>query len=417
MTKGPQVFTSNARQEAARDEATAAKDAAADAFVTLDAVQKNLTMLVTAFAGLDAGPAGDRLRRAYDPLHDAADQASQRWIDTLDAHQRVLDDERAELRTLRAAQDAFLAAHSVLAGAERALHDFAAAHPDIETKVQAAWAEVATRTTAARQALSQAQEAVARTRATGVTSPRLDRLLAEAEQVAQPVFEGPHKHGAAQTLAACTRVVAAAADVTATAHELGRTAEETRRRLGSTRTRLEAVAGRIEGVEPLLSRLRRQFLLACSVDLDDVPQHARAQVDEAAQLLAAARTHASTGRWEAAADDLRRCRERLTVAEARLTAVADRVRDLEEVAADPARVAARTRFAVRDAQRLVVAAGDKAASVEAGILDSLVVRLEAVDARLEERRPDFWGYLQELRAIGDVAESVVRRVRDAIASR
>ena len=198
-------------------------------------------MLVTAFAGLDAGPAGVRLQRSFEPLDRAGDLASQAWIDALDQHDAALEDDRADVRTLRNAQSAFRAAYDALTAAQQGLQQFSQDHRDIEVRVKKAWEQVAPRTAEARQSLTEAREAVARVRATGITSADLDQRLADAEQLARPVVEGAHKHGANATIEAATRATAAARDVVRAAHDLSNLASDTRRRLGTTRTRLDAV--------------------------------------------------------------------------------------------------------------------------------------------------------------------------------
>jgi hypothetical protein len=408
------VFTSNARQLAARNEALAAKHQAADAFIGLDVVQKEVEMLVTAFAGLDAGPAGVRLQRSFEPLDRAGDLASQAWIDALDQHDAALEDDRADVRTLRSAQNAFRAAYDALTAAQQGLQQFSQDHRDIEVRVKKVWEQVAPRTAEARQSLTEAKEAVARVRATGITSADLDQRLAHAELLARPVVEGAHKHGANATIEAATRATAAARDVVRAAHDLSNLASDTRRRLGTTRTRLDAVSVRLDAAEPQLSVLRREFSLACSADLDDVPRRGRVMVEEAAALLASANAHASGLRWEPAAADLARCRELLADAESGLTSVRRRVEDLQELAEDPARAKGRTRFALRDAQRLVVASGSKVPAREASILDNLSARLDAADGLLEASKPDYWAYLKELRAVDQLVDGVVRRCREAI---
>ncbi|WP_101524717.1 hypothetical protein [Nocardioides houyundeii] len=411
------VFTSNARQVAARNEALAAKHEAGDAFIALDLVQKDVAMLVTAFAGLDAGPDGLRVQRSFEPLERAGNQAAQAWIDALDAHDASLEDDRAEVRALREAQTAFRAAYAALSAAQRDLQQFAEKHRDVEAQVRKVWGQVAPRTAAARQALTEARDAVARVRAAGLSSPALDQRLAGAEQAARPVLDGgAHKHGATATIEAAARAVDAAQEVVRAADELAGLATDTPRRLSTTRTRLDAVSVRLDAAEPLLSVLRREFSLACSADLDDVPARGRALVAEAADLLASANRHAAAQHWEAAAADLAACRERLAEAETGLTAVRRRVDDLKDVAEDPARAKARTRFAVRDAQRLVVASGSRVPAREAGILDNLAARLDAADQLLDATKPDYWGYLKELRAIDQLTDDVVRRCREAISS-
>ena len=122
-----------------------------------------------------------------------------------------------------------------------------------------------------------------------------------------------------------------------------------------------------------------------------------------------------SGDWDAAAAHLEAAREHLATAEGGISSVVERKRDLDTLAEDPGQELERVRFAVRDAQRLVVSAGARAPKGEADVLDGLMSRLDTATDRLEGRHPDYWAYLVELRAIRDLAASVVRRTRAALA--
>lgn len=90
----------------------------------------------------------------------------------------------------------------------------------------------------------------------------------------------------------------------------------------------------------------------------------------------------------------------------------DRLRDLDDVARDPDAEIERTRFALRDAQRLAV--GGRAAAEEkyARSLDALVFRLEAVGGQLDAPHPDWWRFLTETRTIRAEVGRVVQQIRD-----
>jgi hypothetical protein len=410
------VFTSSARQAAARRAAEAAKQEAADAFVALDDSQQSVTMVVDSFASLDRGAAGRLLRDELGPLTDAGNAASQEWIDALDAHSRTLDHDDAEVRDLQAAQNAFHTAKQHLGEARVQLEAFGSRLADVENEIQAAWAQVSPKVAAAQQALADARRAVVDVTAAGIRSADLEAKLARAEELGKPVTEGAHKHGVAATLQYCADATAAATLTVTAATNLKAIAADTQRRFRSTKTRLDGISARLEQVPPTLSSLRRRFSAKCSGDLDRVPDQSTAAVEAAQRLLTSARAHASTGWWEAAAGDLEQCRQHLVVAEAGVNAVVQRLRDLDAVSSSPAEEKSRARFVVRDAQTLVVQAGSTVPHNEVRILDSLAARLQVVDEMLEGTQPDFWGYLVELRAIADVASAVVRRTRSAIAT-
>ena len=388
--------------------------AAAD-FLGLDEEQRSLRLLVEAHAGLDAGPGGAAALAELQPLLEQADAASTLWIEACDRNDGPLAQADADVALLRRAEEDYRQAGSAAAAARHALGQYQSRHPDLEDRVQRAWAAVAPRVAEAEAALEAARQSVAEVRAGGLGSARVDAALARAEQAGRPVAEGPHRHGIAATLRYCEAAVAAARECEDAARRLQDLAAQGRSRLTATATRLDGVAGRLEQVPQTLSRLRRNYSSRCSVDLDPVPVRAGRELDEARVLLRRARTHADAGRWEEAADALTAARERVAAADRAVSSVIDRERDLEAVVADPAAEEQRAWFAVRDAQRFVLAAGDRAPANETRVLDNLVARLERVDELLQAARPDWWSYLGELRAVRELAAAVVRRTRAAVA--
>ena len=75
------------------------------------------------------------------------------------------------------------------------------------------------------------------------------------------------------------------------------------------------------------------------------------------------------------------------------------------------KLAADTRFVLRDAQRLVV---DRGLVKRFGpILDAQSVRLQNAQDRLTGVHPDYWLYLSELRGVRQRAQEVVAEARSA----
>ncbi|NUU22551.1 MAG: hypothetical protein HOV68_13700, partial [Streptomycetaceae bacterium] len=105
-------------------------------------------------------------------------------------------------------------------------------------------------------------------------------------------------------------------------------------------------------------------------------------------------------------------RAALNNADEAMAAVHDRLRDLDEVARDPAAEVEKTRFALKDAQRLALAGRATAEEKYVRSLDALVFRLEAVGAQLDSPHPDWWRFLSETRAIRSEVAQVVQRIRD-----
>jgi chromosome segregation ATPase len=119
--------------------------------------------------------------------------------------------------------------------------------------------------------------------------------------------------------------------------------------------------------------------------------------------------------WARATCEVDTARTSLDSAEQVLTAVADRLRMLDEVRADPQGRLDKARFTLRDAQRLVVDTGQRVAH-EIPTLDALAARLDRAPELLAATHPDYWSYLQELDAVARGAQDSVTRVRERIAA-
>lgn len=405
----------NGRKTSLRQAAEGAKHDAAEAFLELDARQRAVRALVEAFVDLDPGPAGASLLARHAPLTQAADSASWGWIEAVDAFAPTLDADEPAASDLSAAERTFVAVREALDRSRTAIEQFEAEHHDVARRVDDAWRRVHPSVAAAQAALAAARAAVTRSAMADARSTWLLASTSRAEVLMRMIAEGPRLHGPGSLLRYCAESTTLAAAMTAEAEQLEARIEITRRRLGTTRTRLDGTAHRVDGLGPLLSDLRRRFSIWCSADLNGVAVDAPKAVDDARVLLDRAKQGAEHRDWATAAEDLRRCREKLAAAEAGVSSVIERLRDLDAVRSDPQKEQKATWFAVRDAQRLVVTAGDKVGADEARVLDELVTRLEAVPGRLQGNHPDYWGYVVELRAIRDAAASVVRRTRAALA--
>src|SRR5690606_18312965 len=124
------------------------------------------------------------------------------------------------------------------------------------------------------------------------------------------------------------------------------------RRLVSLRTRAQALTTRSQQVDPVLSELRRRFTVACWQDLQRVPEIATENVRQAEAKLAEARTARQEQRWADATALLSTVRALLNTTDEAVSAAGDRLQQLNAVQKDPEQEIERTRFAIRDAQRL-----------------------------------------------------------------
>lgn len=379
------------------DRALAARNAATQAFLALDDEQRATATAVDAAEEL--GPAdraaGRRLVDAWRQVADLGDHATEAYVgattDTPPGRGTATTDERAtaEIERAREAIRRFRASHArvldeaahLVTGLPRAVHE-------------------------ARVALVDARAAVAGPAGTGhVRSRRAEERLADAERAAARL-DSP---GLRERRDAVARTLELAREALALAADAPRTAAQVRTALSSVATRRAAAQTRTERIPPALSSLRREFSERCSRDLDDAEPRARAALAAADAAVADAERLAAAGDWDDAADRIAAARAELGRAEERADAVTDRLTELREVRADPARQAADTRFVVRDAQRLVV---DRGLVAEFGpVLDAQSVRLQNAVDRLDGLHPDYWFYLTELRGIRDRVRQVVERVR------
>lgn len=413
------MFSSRGRHERleqARADAVAAKDSAAGAFLALDDAHRMTQALVEAYAQVEPGAKADRATREIGPLIRASESAQAAYIAVADQHDAAINATAPTADALAAAHRAYYDAYGTLESAKQGLENFRARYAaELQDKLSAVQDRVKPATQSANAALARAREAAARAQAAGIVSPELDTRLARAEQLGQVVAGGVFGSGAQAVINAAQDLGVAADAVAETADRLVSLKESGGGRLATSRTRLSGIEGRIPQVRETLSYLRRTYSLACSDDLDHVPETAEREIASARTLLDKVGAAQEAGDWDGAARHLEDARDHLKVAEKGISDVVARKHDLDELAQDPAAELDRVRFVIRDAQRLVVSAGARAPAPEAGILDTAMARLDHAHSGLTGTHPDYWAYLVELRAVRDVVEGVVRRTRAALA--
>jgi chromosome segregation ATPase len=219
-----------------------------------------------------------------------------------------------------------------------------------------------------------------------------------------------------ETLRRAGEVLRRAEAVRAEAEQLPERAREVDRRVVSLRTRLQALETRAGTVEPTLSELRRRFSSECWQDLQRVPQQTAESVKAARGKLDEAAAARDGQRWADATAALGTARALLNTSDGAVAAVGERLRQLNEVERDPRAEIDRTRFAVRDAQRLAMSGRSAPDPRHAGPLDAAVVRLDRAVEGLTGRHPDYWHFLRETAAVRETAAQVVQRIREELAS-
>ncbi|GAT83541.1 membrane protein [Streptomyces sp. F-3] len=398
------------RAETQRAQAQAAKDAAAAAFYELDTAQRDLRISVETITAVDDSPAARRAVAGFEALSRRVDEASHRYIQAVDAQD--LDRDDLDASTADRARIALTAAKDELCDVKRELDRFARSLGPLLDKAETQLARVAPAVERARQALGAAAAALDGARASGLRADDLAARLAALSPDLTKLNQGAGQHGVRQTLERAERVTREAEAIRAEAARLPERAAEIDRRLVSLRTRAQALHTRTEQVEPQLSELRRRFALACWQDLQRVPEQAADHVRQAELRLKEAQAAREEQRWPDATALLSTVRALLNSADEAVSAVGDRLRRLNEVRKDPQAEIERTRFAIRDAQRLAMAGRTTPDPRHAGPLDASVARLERAAATLTGHHPDYWHFLTETEAIRRTVADVVALIRE-----
>ncbi|GHH93864.1 hypothetical protein GCM10017779_43210 [Streptomyces capillispiralis] len=398
------------RAENQRAEAQAAKDAAAAAFYELDTAQRDLRISVETITAVDDSPAARRAVADFEALGRRIDEASHRYIGAVDAHD--LDRDDLEAAAAARARTELTAAKDELDRVKQELDRYADGLGPLLGKAETQLARLAPAVERARQALLAASNALDTARGSGLRADDLAARLAALSPELTKLNQGAGRHGVPQTLERADRVTREAEAVRVEAERLPERAAEIDHRLVSLRTRAQALTTRSEQVEPVLSELRRRFTAACWQDLQGVPDVASRNVAQAEARLAEARTARDEQRWADATALLSTARALLNTTDEAVSAAGDRLRRLNAVQKDPEQEIERTRFALRDAQRLAMAGRHTPDPRHARPLDDAVARLERAITGLEGRHPDYWHFLTETEEVRASVSRVVALIRE-----
>ncbi|WP_030898916.1 hypothetical protein [Streptomyces sp. NRRL S-474] len=398
------------RAESQRAEAQAAKDAAAAAFYELDTAQRDLRISIETITAVDDSPAARRAVADFDALGRRIDEVSHRYINAVDAHD--LDRDDLEASAASRARTELTAAKEELGRVKQELDRFTDGLGPLLGKAETQLARLAPAVERARQALLAASNALDSVRTSGLKADDLAARLAVLSPELTKLNQGAGRHGVPQTLERAERVTREAESVRVEAERLPERAAEIDHRLVSLRTRAQALTTRSEQVDPVLSELRRRFTAACWQDLQNVPGIATENVRRAETKLAEARTARDEQRWPDATSLLSTVRALLNTTDEAVSAAGDRLHRLNAVQKDPQQEIERTRFAIRDAQRLAMAGRNTPDPRHARPLDDAVARLDRAITTLEGRHPDYWHFLTETEAIRQAVARVVNLIRE-----
>ncbi|MFF3242199.1 hypothetical protein ACFYWY_00355 [Streptomyces sp. NPDC002870] len=398
------------RGESQRADAQAAKDAAAAAFYELDTAQRDLRISIETISAVDSSPGARRAVDDFAALGQRIDEVSHRYITAVDAHD--LDRDDLEASVAAHARGELTSAKDELVRVKGDLDRFTQGLGPLLDKAETQLARLAPAVERARGALLSASNALDSARGSGLRADDLAARLAALAPELTMLNQGAGRHGVAETLQRADRVLRDAEAVRVEAERLPERAAETEKRLVSLRTRAEALTNRAGSVEPVLSELRRRFSAACWQDLQPVPEQAAISVRQAEEKLREAAKARDEQRWADATALLSTVRALLNATDEAVSAAGDRLRRLNAVAKDPQQEIDRTRFAIRDAQRLAMAGRNTPDPRHARPLDDSVARLERAVAGLESRHPDYWHFLMETEAVRRAVARVVEQIRE-----
>ncbi|MGI5449575.1 hypothetical protein ACQEVM_28115 [Streptomyces sp. CA-243310] len=398
------------RDESRRADAQAAKDAAAAAFYDLDTAQRDLRISIETIAAADGSPDALRATEGFAALGRRIDEVSHVYIEAVDAH----DLDRVELEAsvaARATQE-LTRARDELIRVKGELERFEQGLRPLLDKAETQLARVAPARERARAALLAASNALDEVRGKGMRADDLAARLAALGPELTKLNQGAALHGVQETVRRADRILRDAEGIRAEAARLPERAAEIDRRLVSLRTRAQALRNRADRVDPVLSELRRRFSAACWQDLQHVPDQAVREVAQAEERLVEAGRARDEQRWSDVAALIEAVRGSLDVTDEAVSAAQDRLTRLEAVARDPQEEVRRTRFAIRDAQRLAMEGRSVPDPRHAGPLDESVARMDRALAGLEGRHPDYWHFLQEMEGVRAAVNRVVVDIRE-----
>jgi hypothetical protein len=398
------------RAESQRAEAQAAKDAAAAAFYELDTAQRDMRISIETITAVDDSPAARRAVSDFDALGQRIDEVSHRYIEAVDAHDLDRDDLEASVAARARAE--LTAAKDELTRVKQELDRFGSSLGPLLGKAETQLARLAPAVERARQGLLAASNALDAVRETKLKADDLAARLAALAPELTKLNQGAGQHGVPQTLERAERVAREAEAIRTEAERLPAKAAEIDHRLVSLRTRAQALTTRAGQVEPVLSELRRRFAAACWQDLQHVPEQAGENVRQAEVKLKEAQAARDAQRWPDATALLSTVRALLNTTDESVSAARDRLQRLNAVQKDPQQEIERTRFAIRDAQRLAMTGRSTPDPRHARPLDESVARLERAIVALEGRHPDYWHFLTETEAVRQTAGRVVAQIRE-----
>jgi septation ring formation regulator EzrA len=399
------------RVEDLRAEAQQAKDAAAEAFYQLDSTQRDLRISIETISAVDDSPQAKQVKGSFTAFGLRIDQVSHEYISVMDAHD--LESATLDATAASRARHELVRVRDELNRVKSDLEGFGNGLGALLERAETQLQQLAPAVERAKRALLTATQALDEVRAARLQADELAATLAALAPELRLLNEGAAQHGVKATVQRAEDVQRRAEAITAQAKRMPQQAADMDRRLSSLRTRAQAIATRAEKVDPILSELRRRFSAACWQDLQGVPQQAAESVRQAEETLREAQRARDEQHWTEVSARLTTVQALLGRTDEAVSAAGERLQRLNEVSFDPSKEIEKTRFTVRDAQRMAMSGRSVPDPRHAKPLDEAVERLERAVTALERggRNPDYWLFLVEMQAVRDMVGAVVDSIR------
>lgn len=395
------------RREPDLTPARSALDGAAQALIDLDTRQGYVDEAIRTAHELGSQ---DDLGRTWAPIAEKSFAASAQYMEATAKYALtdVYGKPNASL-DVEAARRAFADAHRSMADAASAVDSFYSRHRERIESGKRAMAAIPLQIDTAKKAATAAtdQASALAQQNPGLLDYRSVSSAMDGLSVAMAQLNAAGALTAQQQAAAA--VQAAAGALSQALQNAPQLAERARTSLPAVRTRLDSLATRMQRLQPAQSALWREFSQANSADLGQHGQQAEAALTAARAAFDVAGKAVADGHPEDAQDAITTARSHAADADRLIDDVTGRLDTLRSVKSDPRGAEQPVRFAIRDAQRLVV---DRGLAGEWGsALDAQSARVDRAVAGLAVPHPDYWAMLSELQAVRAFVADIVDRVR------
>ncbi len=387
--------------------ARSALDGAAQALIDLDTRQGYVDDAIKAARELGGL---DDLARSWKAIAERSFTASAEYLDATAKY--PLTDTYGEPNAgldVEAARRAFIGAHRSMADAAADVDAFYVRHRERIESGKQALAAIPRQIDEARRAANAATDKAA---SVGERDPKLldfRSVMTGIDSVSAAMAQLTAGGSLAAQQQSAAGVRSAAAALSQALDEAPQLADRARTSLPSVRTRLDSLATRMQRLPQAQSAMWQEFNQASSADLAQHQHQAEAGLAAARAEFGKAETAVAGGDPETAHDAIAATRAQANAVDRLIDEVTNRLEQLRAVKRDPRAAENPVRFAIRDAQRLVV---DRGLAAEWGsVLDAQSARVDRAVAALDGPHPDYWALLSELQAVRAFVTDIVDRVR------